>query len=305
MIAFVGSVFSPRYYRDRQRAAKHNKLLNPEGYCAFNLSIKALTSEGIRRLGQKEVWCFNEYRDQAVTSVSDPIAQVNRTASSFRLGHTVLHQSKDLLQAQLNERTAPFFQRMTREVIGEISLFPSHRHGYTVPLDTHGLHRWFGLAPLSRIHVKLTSPAVEFKGSAYHDGNAGLTPLEDVFTSWTWRREETHQGTAVLYDLHERTGATSNNAFLFLPNGEVIDYQAPVTQPLSSGLWRVSRSTRVPEGGNATLCAPLIDSPFYTRDVLTISSDDQQTTSIHEALDLNRLRQGWVRFLMGFRLRMK
>ena len=288
-------MFSPEYFRARQKAAQRGEVIDPMGFCAINLSIKALNREGVAQLGQRELWCFNE--------VSPTTHLIERAPQEMRIGQSELSQGVDHLTVQLNERTQPFFQRMTPQARGRLHFIPSARPNASIPLNKSDRHRWYGLAPHGRIQVELSSPSLRFEGNAYHDGNAGREPIEDGFKYWTWRREERPEGTAVLYDLVERDGSQNANSFLFTRGGEVAAYHAPQQAHLSRGLWGIERTTRAPEKTPVKLHATLVDSPFYTRDILEIGEEGNRSFSVHEALDLDRLKRRWVRFLMGFKIR--
>jgi carotenoid 1,2-hydratase len=65
----------------------------------------------------------------------------------------------------------------------------------------------------------------------------------------------------------------------------------------------VPRITRVDAGGNATLARTLEDTPFYNRSELTTTLSGQSVRAVHEAVDLDRFKKGWVQFMLPYRMR--
>ena len=160
-----------------------------------------------------------------------------------------------------------------------------------------------GVSPRSRLTLQLTHPAISFEGSAYHDTNWGRSSLEESFDYWTWSRAELDSGTLVIYDLQERSGRIHQHALLYDEAGAIhpIESLAPVS--LSKSHWGTRRESRADHGSQPSLAHSLIDSPFYTRDLLETQLLNQRTLAMHEALDLKRFSQPWVRFLLPFRIR--
>lgn len=278
-IAFVGSVFSPWYFRARAEGPA-----DPLQFAALNLSIRSPGGH---------LWVMNERA----------ILPGDRSAAHLQLGpSSALMWEQGTLRWIFAESTKPFFQRMSPQVRGEIRLIPQAIHNAPALLDSDGAHHWCAVAPLSRFELKLTEPAVCFSGSAYHDANWGSEGLERAFSGWHWSRAATRSGTAVLYDTKSLDGADRSIHRLFRPDGSYSELDAAGPAPLSAGRWAVARATRS-EDGRASILATLEDSPFYVRSLVQARWQGEQVRAVHESLDLRRFRSSWVRFLLPFRSR--
>ena len=299
VIAFVGHVFSPHYYRARQKSSSTLPLA--ERYCAMNLGLHALTPRGMSRLGCKMLWSLNEFSHPDSESWQDG---VEREPHRLLLGQSSLSYTEAGLSAKLSERTKPFFQRMPKRIEGELSLHFQSPSEHVISLDSSGEHHWMGVAPHARIDVSLDEPDLSFSGHAYHDSNWGIAPLESAFHSWTWSRATLDEGTLVMYDVTESTDSTpQERAALFRANGEVVELDQFDRAKLKSGLWGIERSTRTDAYQSASIKHRLVDSPFYTRDVIKTTLMGQNVLAVHESLDLVRFQKSWVRFLIPFRIR--
>ena len=278
-IAFVGSVFSPWYFRARQQGEA-----SPLQHAAINLSI--------RHRG-KLVWVMNERA----------IAPAARSERRLQLGQgTQLFWQDGQLHWQIDEQTKPFFSRMPPRVRGTLVLTPVVHHGATALLDAAGQHRWCAVAPHARLEVQLQSPNLTFAGNAYHDANWGDAALETAFAGWHWSRAPLRDGTAVCYDT---TGLDGQRRALFRwfgKDGSMRELEAPSPAPLPTGAWGVQRATAT-DNGAARLVQTLEDSPFYVRSLVEGQWLGERAVAVHESLDLQRFSAGWVRFLLPFRSR--
>ena len=283
LIAFVGSVFSPRYFRARQKAL--NGLVDANDFCTLNVAIHGP--------GQAESWVFTEFSSEEIT----------RNASEFVLGDSRLHRDESGLTIDLNARTKPFFQRMNTHVRGRIRLKPSAPYERIVSLDANQRHRWIGLAPRARVQVELQEPNLTFSGSAYHDANQGLEPLENAFRYWNWSRAELSQGTLVLYDTMETDGSYKESARLYQPDGGIVDVDVDQQCHLKSGAWGIKRRTRADQGSHARIEKTLVDAPFYTRSLMRTRLLGESSIAVHETVDLQRFQAPWVRFLLPWKIR--
>lgn len=302
IIAFVGHVFSPDYYKARQKRLVGSKLAQPEDFCAFNFALHALTPRGKARIGCKTLWCLSEYSQDHLNPHNPTI---HRSANHLSLGDTQLRHTTDGMSIEINERTKPFFQRMPRHIDGCIRLSSTHQFLHELQLDSFGQHTWMGIAPCSRISVQLNMPQLSFEGNAYCDSNWGSSSLEEGFQSWTWSRAEVEQGTLVLYDVLERNHSSQQRGILFTHQGEVINIEDLCDKRIQSGFWGVERTTRADTHAQPTLMSSLVDSPFYTRDLIHTYVLGQSTIAMYESLNLDQFCKPWVRFLLPFRIRKK
>lgn len=278
-IAFVGSVFSPWYFRARQ-----NGPADPLQHAAINVSV--------RHRG-KLIWVMNERA----------IVPSARSERRLQLGRgTQLFWQDGQLHWQIDEQTKPFFSRMPGRVQGELVLTPTVHHGSTSLLDAAGQHRWCAVAPHARLQVRLTRPDLRFEGNAYHDANWGDAALETAFAGWHWSRAPLRDGTAVCYDTSGLDGQRRALFRWFGKDGSTRQLEVPRTAPLPTGAWRVRRATSTDDGA-AQLVQTLEDSPFYVRSLVAGQWLGERTVAVHESLDLRRFSAGWVRFLLPFRSR--
>ena len=300
MIIFVGHVFSPHYYKARQ-LENHNPQLRPESFCAFNISLHALNKPAINQLGSPSLWVLNEYSADAL-SLSPEL--INRDQHCFQINQSKWQQSNDEITITINEITKAFFQRMSNKIVGQVQLKLPRRFHHEMNLDHDGKHKWMAVAPSAEVIVNLEQPNLSFRGQAYHDSNWGDEPLENAFKSWTWSRAELSEGTCVLYDIHEHEKNENPRALFFSHQGTVEELnQNLVSSCLPSGFWGVQRPNRADQSGFAHLHKSLVDSPFYTRDLVNTELMGEKTLAMYESLDLHRFKQPWVRFLLPFRIR--
>ncbi len=304
VIGFVGHVFSPSYYRARQPDLLKDhidRVAIPEQFCAFNFALHALTPRGEQRLGAKELWSLSEYSDKRSQSWRD---RVHREEDCLTLGGSNFKYTQEGLSIKISERSKPFFQHMPSHIEGEIKVTFGDQFKRTLSLDQSGHHHWMGVSPTSRITVELDHPALSFTGHAYHDSNWGDDSLESAFQSWTWSRAEVEGGTLVMYDAVEKNSPPCHRALLYHRGGEITELSDFDSFDLPHGFWGVQRPTRVDRGSSgAKVIKNLVDSPFYTRDVIQTRVCQQETYAIHESLDLTRFESPWVRFLIPFRIR--
>jgi carotenoid 1,2-hydratase len=264
-------VFSPYYaWSGRGR---------PENHCALNV---ALYGRGGHR------WAMTERGEKAVA----------RGSSAFLVGPSAMCWEGDRLVFHINEVTVPFPSRIR----GTVRLIPEAVTERRFMLDPNERHRWWPVAPCSRIEVDLERPDLRWSGSGYFDNNDGDEPLEDGFTHWDWARASLDNGksAALLYDVIDRKGQHSNLALRADPSGRVSEVEPPSPVRLPRTLWRMPRATRA-EGG-ASVKATLEDAPFYARSLLSTKLMGQEALAMHESLSLDRFRTGIVKAMLPFRM---
>ena len=268
VIAFVGSVFSPYYFRARQRAPAA-----PEQHCAINVALYD------NKVGR---WCMTERSAESLS----------RDASSFAVARSSLLWTGDELRIQVNERSMPWM----RQVTGEIVLRPRHVSDAGFVPDSNARHLWQPIAPIADIEVRMTKPSWSWNGSGYFDTNTGSEPLESGFRKWSWNRSAADDHCSIDYAIEQRDGLFRSTSLRFDTAGNIIEQELPPRIELENGLWQVSRhafSERYPQS-----VRDLEDTPFYTRSIL----DYGERHDVHEFLDLDRFSSGWVRFLLPFRM---
>ena len=277
VIFFIGSVFSPRYYRDRQRSVG-----KPLEHCGVNVALY--------RPGGDQ-WVMTHYGAQHVTQAPEQLT----------IGNNAIEPEGDRVRIQLDDRTAPFPRLTSQPLRGHIDLhLPCAPH---TPVELGEQHVWQPIAPVAHADVHLTDPNLKFSGHAYHDFNAGSRGLEEDFVSWNWSRASDGDSTRIVYDVSHRAAPASRFGMQYNKDG-THEVSAPEdVRALKSGLWGVKRQLRTYADEQVTQVRSLEDSPFYTRSWLRTQRGGRTREVMHESIDLNRYAQNWTRFLIGFRMR--
>jgi carotenoid 1,2-hydratase len=269
IILFVGSVFSPYYYRARQRRAG-----DPESYCAINV---ALYGPGGR-------WAMTERQG----------ASVRRTGREFVVGPSTVSWNGEYLNYRIRERCTPFAQALR----GEISVVPGAACDLAVDLDGRGRHLWTPWSPHARVQVRLDAPDWNWDGAAYLDANSGDEPLEQAFHSWDWSRTERPGATRLHYEVQRRSGEDRLFAFDVNQQGEVSAAPADPVEPQRRTGWALQRYPRC--GHRIAGAKSYEDTPFYSRTLLRGEQPGELT--VHERLSMDRFVKPWVRTLLPFRM---
>lgn len=279
VIAFVGSVFSPFYFDARRRGGG---LADPLDHCAINV---CLYGAGFGN------WAMTEL----------PASQISRAEGHLQLGRSSLGWQGDELVVRIDEPRAPWPGRLE----GEVRLRPRALHHAPVALDAAGRHGWWGVAPHASASVKMSKPDLHFEGSAYHDSNWGVEPIEAGFRRWCWSRAEGPDGTVVLFDVAGR-GEDGERplGWRFRGDGEVEPVSVPQARNLGrTMLFQMPRLTRVDSGARASVRRTVEDTPFYARSWVDCTLLGERRTAVHESLDLDRFRSPIVQFMLPYRMR--
>ena len=273
LIAFVGSVFSPWYFRARRRGPA-----DPLEHCALNAVLY--------RPGGKR-WAFTERGRGAV----------ERETERFAVGPSEIAWRGDHLRVLLDEMSVPLPVRLR----GEVRLFPETLNRQSWPLDANGLHHWQPVAPRARVEVDLDAPAERWKGSGYFDSNWGADSLERSFLGWDWSRAEIDGRGVVLYDVERTDGSHEALALGFDRDGSAAPFEPPPQTPLPKTAWRVRRGTRSERPAAAGVVRTLEDTPFYARSLVRSELLGRPCVAMHESLSLERFASPWVQCLLPFR----
>jgi carotenoid 1,2-hydratase len=62
------------------------------------------------------------------------------------------------------------------------------------------------------------------------------------------------------------------------------------------------RETRADPGYRPRQALAMLDAPFYARSMVTTRIGGVETTGVHEALDLRRYRQAWLKPMIALRV---
>ena len=275
LIAFIGSVFSPFYFSARQRGDA-----DPRNHICMNV---VLTGDRPNR------WCFTEHNHTALSQGSSVIG----------IGDSSLTWTGDHLVLDLNEVTCPW----PGSVRGQVIVRPSAVGTKTYSLDGEGRHTWRPIAPLSRLEVQLTEPALNWSGEGYFDSNWGSRALEDDFTGWTWSQAGDAQQKQIFYDVQRRDGSEQGLALKWREDGTTEDVAPPTFQKLTRGAWRMPRHIRSEDPAVTRVTDTLLDAPFYTRSCVQSRLDGHTMRGTHESLSLDLFRSWWVQGMLPFRSR--
>jgi carotenoid 1,2-hydratase len=276
IIAFVGSVFSPSYFRARAR----ERVPAADRFCALNV---ALYREGGTR------WAFTEH----------PCARVRRSPDALELGRSRIGWEGDQLVIHVDERSAG----LGLPLRGTVRLHPRGLFAHPLALDPHARHHWWAVAPRAEIEVEMDSPDSRFRGSGYHDTNFGRESLERGFTSWDWSRAELSTSTGVLYDARPRHGPPSEHGLAFCDDGRVEPLPAPERHALPRTRWGLERTIRSERDAAPRAVRTLEDTPFYARSLVETRLLGQRVTAVHETVSLDRFAHPVVQLMLPFRIR--
>lgn len=270
IIAFIGSVFSPYY---AWSAAK-----DPFAHCAMNVVL----------YGGENRFAMTERGAESLSRNADHIA----------IGPSAMDWDGTALTVRIDERGAP----LPRAIRGTVRLVPSGITAEPFTLDRAGRHRWWPMAPASRVEVALDAPDLRWSGGGYFDTNDGDEPLEAAFSRWTWCRADLPDGAAILYDVHHRDGGGQNLSLRFSADASRRDIRPPLPAALPpTKLWRMSRETRSDDGRSRVL-RTFEDTPFYSRSLLASTLAGAPVRAVHESLSLDRFRNPLVRLMLPFRM---
>ena len=213
IIAFVGSVFSPYYFRARQRGPTP-----AEDYSSINVCL-------YRPGGDR--WAMTERGRRSVL----------RDARTFRVGGSQLSWDGTRLVAEIRERSAPFGRRIR----GRLEVIPAALNAEQFQLDTAGRHHWRPVAPVADISVEFSNPRFDWDGHGYVDTNHGERMLELDFATWDWSRSAESAGTSIYYVARSPDGEERRLGMRFRPDGSRTALDVPDPQDLPRSAWRVGK----------------------------------------------------------------
>ena len=269
IIAFIGSVFSPYYFRARQHGP-----VAAEDYISINVCL-------YRPGGDR--WAMTERSHRSL----------ERDARMFRVKSSQLTWDGSRLHAEIEERSAPFARRIT----GSVELAPRVLNTERFSLDGERRHTWRPIAPVADIRVEFSNPACHWRGHGYLDTNKGERMLELDFATWDWSRSAGPDATDLYYVARSTSGDERRLGMRFAADGHRTSLDVPEPQTLPKSGWRVARHPSCPRP--VTLERVLEDTPFYSRNLL---HDTGGGLIVHESLDMLRFKRAWVRTLLPFRM---
>ena len=227
-------------------------------------------------------------------------ASLSRNADHIAIGPSAMHWDGTALTIRIDER-------------GVAAAAPAPRHGAArAPRASRparststaaGRHRWWPMAPSSRVEVAFDEPGLRWSGSGYFDTNDGDEPLGAAFSRWTWCRADLPDGAAILYDVPPpRRGRPEPVAALLRRRQPPRDPPAHRRRPADdarSGGWPASTRS---DDGRARVLATYEDTPFYARSLLASTLCGEPVRAMHESLSLDRFRNPLVQLMLPFRM---
>lgn len=266
---FIGSVFSPYYAWSGRR--------HPHEYCCVNVAT----------YGPGGQFTMTERR-QHETNLHEDFLQIGRSS---------IKRTNQGLEIHIDEWAG--LPRPGR-VRGKITLDIPAITSVAIALTNDGAHQWRPFAPRCRIQVELNN--AHWQGEGYFDANFGTRMLEDDFDFWTWGRFAGSQGTYCIYDAKLCQNTEFNSAFLTKDDGQFSLVDAPEAKQFDPTFWRVPQETRADRDSQPKRILPMLDAPFYSRNLVRTSLHGEQVVGVHEALDLTRLRRNFVKTMLAMRI---
>jgi len=276
VIAFVGAVFSPAYFRSRRTGL----VADPLAHCGLHVVVH----------GERHAWASSEWSGE----------RVQRQADALVIGDSRIVRDARGITIDLDERTRPWGS----DIRGRIRLETESWCRSVFALDGDGRHGWWPVAPRARIEVALERPALRFVGTGYHDANAGSEALEQAFAGWSWCRAPlSGDRVAVLYDVRPREGIVPPIGVVFDASGRARSLPDLVPASLGPSRWRVARSTRADAHASPRVIRSLVDAPFYARSLVDTTIAGEHTVAVHETVDLDRFTRRSTQWMLPFRIR--
>ncbi|MBJ7544486.1 carotenoid 1,2-hydratase [Rhodomicrobium udaipurense] len=275
IIAFIGSVFSPYYAKERRRA-----IVDPAQHCSINVAVYG---RGAAR------WAMTERCRHALGATPEQLA----------IGPSSLSWDGTRLIVRIDEK-APVTGLPVR---GVVTLEPEIRSDFATDFGTDGRHLWAPIAPRARVEARFDAPAISWTGTGYFDTNRGDEPLEDGFSYWNWSRACLSDSAVMLYEGTRQNGSKFNMGIQIAADGSVspVELRERCDLPLTR-YWKMPRETRVDAGHTANVEQTLEDTPFYSRSMIATHLLGEPVHAMHESVSLDRFRKRWVQSLLGWRM---
>lgn len=223
---------------------------------------------------------------------------LRQTRDTFTVGPSTLRWRSGRLEIDVDEISSlPLVSR----VRGRITVTPTGVTAVELPLLADGSHVWRPFAPTTRIEVDLNR-GWNWSGHGYFDANFGTRALETDFAYWTWGRFPMTGGSACFYDAERRDGTHLEFGVRFSEAGAAEPIPLPPRTRFARSLWTVRRETRADAGFRPRQVKAMLDAPFYTRAAVRTRINGEDTTGVHEALDLDRFASPLIKPMLAVRV---
>lgn len=223
---------------------------------------------------------------------------LRQSPDRLQIGPSAMIWTGSELVVEVDEVSSP---PIISRVRGTITLTPEAMTGVEARLTPDGSHIWRPFAPIARVKVDLTQ-GHRWEGHGYWDANFGTAALEADFRFWTWGRFPLQDRTVCFYDATRRDGSTLELGVEVDRRGEVHEIKPPPLTPFRRSLWAVRRETRADPGFHPGQKMSLLDAPFYSRSLVETRIGGETSVGVHEALDLVRYRQPWLKPMIAVRV---
>ena len=224
---------------------------------------------------------------------------LRQTPDCLTVGPSSMRWQGGKLVIEINEIAAP---PLISRVRGTVTVTPTALTSVEAALTPDGSHIWRPFAPTCDIRVDLAAPGWQWDGHGYFDANFGTRALEQDFTYWTWGRFPVPGGSTCFYDATLRGGSMLSLGAHFDEDGSAHEVTPPPKAHLSRSLWAVARDTRADTGYAPKQVQNMLDAPFYSRSSVRTQIDGQESTGVHEALDLRRFRSPLLKPMLACRV---
>lgn len=230
-------------------------------------------------------------------------AALHRDATTFTVGPSALRWEEGALTLDFDEISLPWVTTtlLPRRITGTVTVRPATVTDRVYDIDAAGRHRWWPIAPDSRIEV--AADGLRWAGHGYMDCNWGIRGLEEDFHRWDWSRGTLGDGSAViLYDTRRRDGSRGQIALRFDARGRASPFDAPPPVPVKRGAWGVDRAIACDPGHGPVVEKTLEDGPFYTRSIIATRLAGQDARMMHESFSGDRFGSRLVKLMLPFRM---
>ncbi len=224
---------------------------------------------------------------------------LRQSTDCLTVGPSSMRWEGGRLIIEVNEISSP---PLVSRVRGRITVTPTALTNVELPLTPDGTHIWRPFGPTSAIEVDLDAPGWQWQGHGYFDANFGTRALEQDFRAWNWGRYPARGGSTCFYDARRIDGSSLATAVHFEANGKAKTIPLPPKAPMRRSLWLVARDTRADAGYRPRQVKPMLDAPFYCRAAVRTCLDGEETTGVHEALDLTRFRSPLLKPMLAVRV---
>lgn len=226
-------------------------------------------------------------------------AALRQNRETLTVGPSSMRWQGGRLIIEINELAAP---PLPGRVRGTVTVTPSALTDVEATLTPDGTHIWRPFAPTSAIRVDLESPGWQWDGHGYFDANFGTRALEQDFSYWTWGRFPLAGGSTCFYDATRLDGSALSLGVHFDADGRAEEIALPPKTRFRRSNWAVKRETRADAGTTPRQVQSMLDAPFYSRAAVRTVINGEETTGVHEALDLRRFRSPLLKPMLACRV---